>query len=65
MSLKNSLTFVYSTNSLTRTSGMAEDVIVLLDFIGWSENKSIHVIGASLGGMIALGRIDLFRFSIH
>ncbi|KAH9066061.1 Alpha/Beta hydrolase protein [Lactarius deliciosus] len=35
------------------TSAMAEDVIILLDFIGWTESRSIHVVGLSLGGMIA------------
>ncbi|KAI9441897.1 alpha/beta-hydrolase [Lactarius indigo] len=35
------------------TSAMAEDVIVLLDFIGWTESRSVHVVGQSLGGMIA------------
>ncbi|KAH9067573.1 alpha/beta-hydrolase [Lactarius vividus] len=35
------------------TSAMAEDAIVLLDFIGWTESRSVHVVGLSLGGMIA------------
>ncbi|KAF5366565.1 hypothetical protein D9758_008986 [Tetrapyrgos nigripes] len=35
------------------TSGMAEDVIVLLDYVGWKEPRSIHVVALSLGGMIA------------
>ncbi|KAH9168019.1 Alpha/Beta hydrolase protein [Lactarius sanguifluus] len=35
------------------TSAMAEDVIILLDFIGWTESRSVHVVGLSLGGMIA------------
>jgi pimeloyl-ACP methyl ester carboxylesterase len=34
---------------------MAEDVIALLDFIGWTERRSLHVVGTSLGGMIAQG----------
>lgn len=34
---------------------MAEDVIVLLDYVGWFENRGLHVVGVSLGGMIALG----------
>ncbi|KAI0302407.1 alpha/beta-hydrolase [Multifurca ochricompacta] len=35
------------------TSGMAEDVIVLLDFLGWTEKRALHLVGLSLGGMIA------------
>ncbi|KAJ7445772.1 alpha/beta-hydrolase [Mycena galericulata] len=35
------------------TSGMAEDAIVLLDYLGWTEKRGIHVVGISLGGMIA------------
>ncbi|KAH9165229.1 alpha/beta-hydrolase [Lactarius sanguifluus] len=35
------------------TSAMAEDAIILLDFIGWTESRSVHVVGLSLGGMIA------------
>ncbi|KAH9009179.1 Alpha/Beta hydrolase protein [Lactarius pseudohatsudake] len=27
-------------------------VIILLDFIGWTESRSVHVVGLSLGGMI-------------
>ncbi|KAF8665599.1 hypothetical protein AX16_000056 [Volvariella volvacea WC 439] len=35
------------------TSGMAEDVIALLDYIEWTGKRDIHVVGISLGGMIA------------
>ncbi|KAK0210371.1 Alpha/Beta hydrolase protein [Desarmillaria ectypa] len=35
------------------TSAMAEDLIALLDYIGWKEPRGIHIIGLSLGGMIA------------
>ncbi|KAF9072988.1 alpha/beta-hydrolase [Rhodocollybia butyracea] len=35
------------------TSGMAEDAIVLLNYIGWTEPRSVHCVGLSLGGMIA------------
>jgi len=35
------------------TSAMADDVIILLDFLGWTEKRSIHVVGLSMGGMIA------------
>jgi pimeloyl-ACP methyl ester carboxylesterase len=34
---------------------MAEDVVVLLDFVGWTERRSLHLVGISLGGMIAQG----------
>ena len=37
------------------TSAMAEDVIALLDFLGWTERRGIHIVGISLGGMIAQG----------
>jgi hypothetical protein len=42
-----------------RTSGMAEDIIVLLDHVGWTSLRQIHVVGASLGGMIAQGESAL------
>ncbi|KAF8666608.1 Serine aminopeptidase, S33 [Rhizoctonia solani] len=35
------------------TSGMAEDVITLLDHIGWTEERQLHVVGISMGGMVA------------
>ncbi|KAL4065339.1 Alpha/Beta hydrolase protein [Scleroderma yunnanense] len=35
------------------TTSMAEDVIALLDFVGWTGNRGVHVVGMSLGGMIA------------
>ena len=38
---------------------MAEDIIVLLDFIGWTERRSVHVVGLSLGGMIAQGALAI------
>ncbi len=34
---------------------MAEDVIALLDFVGWTEKRSLHIVGQSMGGMIAQG----------
>jgi pimeloyl-ACP methyl ester carboxylesterase len=35
---------------------MAEDVIALLDYIGWRSGKrDLHIVGISLGGMIAMG----------
>ncbi|THV04314.1 alpha/beta-hydrolase [Dendrothele bispora CBS 962.96] len=34
------------------TSAMAEDVITLLDFIGWTGKHELHLAGTSFGGMI-------------
>lgn len=34
---------------------MAEDIICLLDHIGWMEDRTLNVVGISLGGMIAQG----------
>ncbi|KAH8829340.1 alpha/beta-hydrolase [Flagelloscypha sp. PMI_526] len=47
---------IYSINMLNlpdTTSAMAEDVIALLDYVGWTEKRSVNVVGISLGGMIA------------
>ncbi|KAG6375904.1 alpha beta-hydrolase [Boletus reticuloceps] len=38
---------------LYSTSGMAEDTLCLLDYLQWTEDRSLHVVGVSLGGMIA------------
>ncbi|KAG6885774.1 hypothetical protein C0993_009879 [Termitomyces sp. T159_Od127] len=35
------------------TAGMAEDAIALLDYLGWTAERELHVVGISLGGMIA------------
>ncbi|KAK6331085.1 hypothetical protein TWF696_003162 [Orbilia brochopaga] len=35
------------------TSEMAQDVIELVDHIGWIHPKQLHIIGVSMGGMIA------------
>ena len=35
------------------TFEMARDVVELLDHVGWTEPRSIHVVGISMGGMIA------------
>ncbi|KAG9036496.1 hypothetical protein FRB95_008794 [Tulasnella sp. JGI-2019a] len=36
------------------TSGMAHDVVILLDYVGWTSPRQIHIVGISLGGMISL-----------
>lgn len=35
------------------TSEMAKDVVELLNHVGWQDSRSIHVVGISMGGMIA------------
>lgn len=35
------------------TSEMARDLVELLDHVGWTEDRSVHVVGISMGGMIA------------
>lgn len=35
------------------TSEMARDVLEVLDHIGWTEKRQLHVVGISMGGMIA------------
>ncbi|KAF2746668.1 alpha/beta-hydrolase [Sporormia fimetaria CBS 119925] len=35
------------------TSEMAKDVIEVLDHVGWTSKRDLHIIGVSLGGMIA------------
>lgn len=54
---------------------MAEDAISVLDFLDWKDERGVHVVGISLGGMIAMGsfsspailsafnRVEIFSFS--
>jgi alpha-beta hydrolase superfamily lysophospholipase len=35
------------------TSAMAADLVEVLDHIGWTGKRELHVIGISMGGMIA------------
>jgi pimeloyl-ACP methyl ester carboxylesterase len=39
-----------------RTREMAEDVICLLDYLGWTADRELNIVGTSLGGMIAQGQ---------
>lgn len=41
------------------TSEMARDVIELLDHVGWTGERSVHVVGISMGGMIAQEMVRL------
>lgn len=38
---------------LYKTSEMARDVLELLDHVGWTEPRSLHIDGVSMGGMIS------------
>ena len=38
---------------LYSTSEMAKDTIELLDHVGWTAQRQTHVVGISMGGMIA------------
>ncbi|EJT98504.1 alpha/beta-hydrolase [Dacryopinax primogenitus] len=40
------------------TRGMADDVLKLLDYVGWNGKRSLNIVGLSLGGMIALELLD-------
>ena len=44
-----------SDKPLTRysTSEMAKDTVELVDLLGWTEERQLHVVGVSMGGMIA------------
>ena len=35
------------------TSEMAKDVVELVDSLGWISHRQLHIIGVSMGGMIA------------
>ena len=35
------------------TSEMAKDIIEVIDHLGWNDRRQLHVIGISMGGMIA------------
>ena len=36
-----------------KTSGMAQDVAKVLEAVGWIQDRSVHLVGISMGGMIA------------
>lgn len=41
------------------TSEMAKDIVELLDHVGWTQARSVHVVGISMGGMIAQELVTL------
>jgi hypothetical protein len=42
------------------TSEMAKDIVELVDHIGWTGKRELHVIGISMGGMIAQELVSPF-----
>ena len=47
------------------TSEMAKDLVELLDHVGWTEDRSVHVVGISMGGMIAQELVCLICLEPH
>jgi predicted alpha/beta hydrolase len=41
------------------TSEMAKDIVEVVDHIGWTGKRELHVIGISMGGMIAQEIVSL------
>jgi pimeloyl-ACP methyl ester carboxylesterase len=39
---------------------MAKDTVDLLNFLNWDQDRSLHVFGVSLGGMISQELVSLF-----
>ena len=61
-STKSNELYLSITFYLYRTSAMAEDIICLLDYLGWTADRELNIVGLSLGGMIAQGQLipDIF-----
>lgn len=47
------------------TSEMAKDLIEVIDHIGWSGKRELHIIGISMGGMIAQEMVSSVLYSRH
>lgn len=43
------------------TSEMAKDCVELLDHLGWTNDRQLHIAGVSMGGMISQEIVKLPR----
>jgi len=46
------------------TSEMAKDIVEVLGHIGWTGEREIHVIGISMGGMIAQELVSAYLIAV-
>lgn len=46
------------------TTEMAKDTLELIDFIGWTSLRQLHIVGVSMGGMIAQ-ELVCYLYSSH
>lgn len=47
------------------TQDMAWDVQELLEYLGWTDERSVHIVGVSMGGMIAQELVSWLGFLSH
>lgn len=47
------------------TTQLAKDTLELLDHLQWTEQRSLHVVGVSMGGMTAQELVCLQRLLLH
>jgi len=47
------------------TSEMAKDILELLDHLGWTHERELHVVGVSMGGMIAQELVRYHHPPLH
>ena len=45
------------------TSEMAKDVVEVMDHVGWTGKRECHIVGISMGGMIAQELVSPFLFA--